>query len=194
MSNIEIKIGLLGNSGVGKTSLIRRFVVDKYEDNFISTIGVDYFDKELIINNKKIKLLIQDSSGQERFRSISKNYYKNVNGMIFVFDVTNSESFNEGIKYWLTECDNEIKDCKKILVGNKIDLREDMRGINQEKAQKFAESKQMKYFETSAKTGTNVNIIFKELVELILRDLKVEEGTKNNKLLGNKNSSKKNCC
>ena len=194
MSNIEIKIGLLGNSGVGKTSLIRRFVVDKYEDNFISTIGVDYFDKELIINNKKIKLLIQDTSGQERFRSISKNYYKNVNGMIFVFDVTNSESFNEGIKYWLTECDNEIKDCKKILVGNKIDLREDMRGINQEKAQKFAESKQMKYFETSAKTGTNVNIIFKELVELILRDLKVEEGTKNNKLLGNKNSSKKNCC
>ena len=194
MSNIEIKIGLLGNSGVGKTSLIRRFVVDKYEDNFISTIGVDYFDKELIINNKKIKLLIQDSSGQERFRSISKNYYKNVNGMIFVFDVTNSESFNEGIKYWLTECDNEIKDCKKILVGNKIDLREDMRGINQEKAQKFAESKQMKYFETSAKNGTNVNIIFKELVELILRDLKVEEGTKNNKLLGNKNSSKKNCC
>ena len=94
----------------------------------------------------------------------------------------------------VTECDNEIKDCKKILVGNKIDLREDMRGINQEKAQKFAESKQMKYFETSAKNGTNVNIIFKELVELILRDLKVEEGTKNNKLLGNKNSSKKNCC
>ena len=101
MDEITLKIGLIGNQSTGKKDLIRKFVDNEFEDNYISTIGVDYFEKNVIINNKKIKLVIQDTSGEERFRSISKNYYNNIDGIIFVFDVSNLESFNEIIKYWL---------------------------------------------------------------------------------------------
>ena len=161
----------------------------------MSTVGVDYFDKIITINNKEIKLAIQDTSGEERFRSLARNYYKNVDGVMFVFDVTNSESFNEGIKYWLTECDNQIKEYKKILVGNKIDLCEEMKIISKESIEKFAESKNMKYFEASAKEGTNVEKIFIELGEMILRDLGEKMGGKNKKL-GDRNNSKNKikCC
>ena len=195
MSVISVKIGLLGNSSVGKTSLIRRFVEKKFDDNFMSTIGVDYFEKELVIKNEKIKIVIQDTSGEERFRSIAKSYYKNVDGIIFVFDVTNIESFKEGIKYWLTECDNEIKKYKKILVGNKIDLK-DLNRINKEAMEKFAQNKGMKCFETSAKEGTNVDIIFQELAELILMDLPKQNDDKNKKLGDNNKLKNKNkdCC
>ena len=170
MSKINVRIALLGNSSVGKSSIIRRFVDNKFDDNYMSTLGVDYFDKKVIIKNKTINVQIQDTSGEERFRSIATSYYKNVDGIIFVFDVTNKESFKEGIKYWLTECDNQMGEYKRILVGNKIDLK-DMIAIKKETMEKFAEDKGMKCFETSAKEGTNVDIIFRELTELILMDL-----------------------
>ena len=194
MSDLSIKIGLLGTSSVGKSCLIRRYIEDKYEDNFITTIGVDYYEKNVEVNNTIIKLIIQDTTGEERFRSISKNYYKNVDGIIFVFDVTNYDSFIDGIRYWLNECDNEIGEFKKILVGNKIDLCENMRAISKEKIEVFAESKQIKYYEVSAKKGINVDIIFKELIESILRDLPKKNGNKNKKLQNKNNSNKKNCC
>ena len=194
MSKISIKIGLLGNSSVGKSSLIKRFVEDKFDDNYMSTIGVDYFDKKININDKEIKLVIQDTSGEERFRSIARSYYKNVDGIIFVFDVTNSESFFEGIKYWLIECDKEVEKYKKILVGNKIDLSKDMQIINKETIVKYAEGKQMKYFETSAKVGTNVEQIFRELAELILKDKGENIENKNKKLEDRNNSENKKCC
>ena len=193
MSEISVKIGLLGNTSVGKSSLIRRYVDEKFEDNFMSTIGVDYFQKKVTINNKNIIIEIQDTSGEERFRSIAKSYYKNVDGIIFVFDVTNEESFKEGINYWLTECDKEKGEYKKILVGNKIDLKE-TRIINKETIEKFAKDKGMKYFETSAKEGTKVDIIFKELAELILMDLPKKNGDKNKKLGVHNKLDKKGCC
>ena len=192
MSKINVRIALLGNSSVGKSSIIRRFVDNKFDDNYMSTLGVDYFDKKVIIKNKTINVQIQDTSGEERFRSIATSYYKNVDGIIFVFDVTNKESFKEGIKYWLTECDNQMGEYKRILVGNKIDLK-DMIAIKKETMEKFAEDKGMKCFETSAKEGTNVDIIFQELVELILMDLPKQNGNKNKKL-GDKKELKNNCC
>ena len=193
MSKINVRIALLGNSSVGKSSIIRRFVDNKFDDNYMSTLGVDYFDKKVIIKNKTINVQIQDTSGEERFRSIATSYYKNVDGIIFVFDVTNKESFKEGIKYWLTECDNQMGEYKRILVGNKIDLK-DMIAIKKETMEKFAEDKGMKCFETSAKEGTNVDIIFRELTELILMDLPKKNEEKNKKL-GNKNDLKnKSCC
>ena len=189
MSENAIKIGLLGNSSVGKSSLIRRFVDNKFDDNYMSTIGVDYFEKKVIIKNTEIKLIIQDTSGEERFRSISKNYYKNVDGIIFVFDVTNQSSFNEGIKYWLKECNEEIGKYEKILVGNKIDLNS---VISKETIEKHFPT--IQYFETSAKEGTNVEIIFKELVELILKNSPEKKGNKSSKLGDDNFSAKKKCC
>ena len=195
MDEITLKIGLIGNQSVGKSNLIRSFVDNRFEDNYLSTIGVDYFEKEIIFNNKKIKLIIQDTSGEERFRCISKNYYNNVDGIIFVFDVNNLDSFNAIIKYWLKECDNQLGEYKKILVGNNIGLSEDMRVVSKEKINKYVESKQIKYFEINTKEGTNVNIIFKELVELILKDFPEKKENKNYKLVyDNNNSSKKKCC
>ena len=191
MSN-DIKIGLIGNSSVGKSSLIRRFVDNKFDDNYMSTIGVDYFEKKIIINSNIINLIIQDTSGEERFRSMSKSYFKNVDGIIFVFDIMNSESFKEGVKYWLTECNNEIGEYKAILVGNKIDL--EMRMVKKEEIQHFADVHQLKYFETSAKDGKNVDLVFKELAELILKDLNKKKNK--NKKLGNHNNftKRKKCC
>ena len=190
MSENSLKIGLIGNSSVGKTSLIRRFVDGKFDDNYMSTIGVDYFEKNININNMTIKLIIQDTSGQERFRSIAKSYFKNVDGIILVFDVTNLESFDEGIKYWLTICDDEIKEYKKILVGNKIDL--EIKKISKEKIENYAKNKQMKYFESSAKEGKNVELIFKELTELIISSSPEKIRNKNQKL--EKKVKEKKCC
>ena len=122
--------------------------------------------KKIILNDKKITLQIWLTSGQERFRSITQNFYRNADGILFIFDVTNKDSFNH-IKDWLIDYHEVGFDIKAILIGNKIDLL-DKRVISKEKMEKFGENKNIKTYETSAKTGENVNKIFTEIAELIL--------------------------
>ena len=205
MNEINLKILLIGDSTVGKTSILFRYINDEFPECYMSTIGVEYKIKALIINGKKVNLRIWDTSGQERYRSITQNFYRNANGILFVFDITNKESFNN-IKIWLTDSENCETKVTKILIGNKIDLK-DERKVDMEAIEKFAEKKEMKYFETSAKEGINIDEIFRELAEQILGNKTDEEINeeykdinKNNNSLYNLNNNKeelkkkRSCC
>ena len=203
MSEICLKILLIGDSFVGKTSLLLKYTEGKMPENHMATIGVEFKEKVINCNNRQIKLQIWDTSGQERFRSITQNFYRNADGIMVVFDVTNKNSFAH-IKDWLTDVQNLDSDLKRILVANKTDLV-DSRVINKEKMENFGENKNMKCYETSAKSGLNVDLIFQDLAELILADKTEEEieerftKTQNNLSISSENSEnisnkKKKCC
>ena len=166
MSEICLKILIIGDTFVGKTSLLLKYCDGECPEAHMATIGVEFKDKKIKLNDREIKLQIWDTSGQERFRSITQNFYRNADGIIFVFDVTKTETFNH-IKDWLLDAQVEDSDIKRILVGNKTDLAEN-RVIDKAKMESFAETKKMKLFETSAKNGSNVDLIFTEIASLIL--------------------------
>ena len=170
---IIVKLLLLGDSSVGKTSIIIKYISNKFMDTNIATLGVDYMDKTVDYNNLKVFLQIWDTSGEEKFRSITRNFYRNADGLLVVFDLTCKESFNH-VKNWINEAKEHKNDIKTILVGNKLDL-EDEREVDKETALKFAEKNNLKYFETSAKNGKNINNSFKEMIALILNDKTEQE-------------------
>ena len=165
--DLIFKVLLIGNSGVGKSSLFLRFVDDIWEDNFVPTIGVDFKIKTLIIEEKKIKLQIWDTAGQDRFRTIVSSYYRGAHGILLIFDLTDIESF-KSLNNWLIEIErNANKNVIKILIGNKCDLNE--RKVTMKQASEFAEENGMKYIETSAKNNINVVDAFRTLgMELII--------------------------
>ena len=170
---IIVKLLLLGDSSVGKTSIIIKYISNKFMDTNIATLGVDYMDKTVDYNNLKVFLQIWDTSGEEKFRSITRNFYRNADGLLVVFDLTCKESFNH-VKNWINEAKEHKNDIKTILVGNKLDL-EDEREVDKETALKFAEKNNLKYLETSAKNGKNINNSFKEMIALILNDKTEQE-------------------
>ncbi len=167
---ITLKILLIGDSFVGKTSLLLQFIDRECPESHMATIGVEFKDKIVEINKKKVKLQVWDTSGQERYRSITKNFYRNADGVMFVCDVTKENTFGN-IKNWLIDSEQNANNSnfKKILVGNKIDLIEE-RVIKSEQLETFSNKKNMKCFETSAKDGTNIDLVFMELAKLILKD------------------------
>jgi Ras-related protein Rab-1A len=113
---------LIGNSGVGKSSLLVRFAEDIFTDNFMPTIGVDFKIKTVDVDSKQIKLQIWDTAGQERFKTITSSYYKGAHGIIVVYDITDRESFSN-IQTWMAEVEKHASDnISRILVGNKCDL------------------------------------------------------------------------
>ena len=173
MAEITLKILLVGDSAVGKTTLLIKYIEDKFSDAHITTIGVEYKDKEITINNRKVNLQIWDTSGQERYQAITKNFYRNADGIIFVFDVTKEESFKH-LKDWLNSSQDCDKEFKRIIVGNKIDL-EEKRVIDKDRIDHFAEKENIQCFETSAKNGANVDVIFQKIGELILANKTEEE-------------------
>ena len=160
----NIRILTLGNSAVGKTSLVVRFAENKFFETHISTIGVDFVKKEITLNNTPINVQIWDSAGQEKYKSVSKQYFKKAQGIFLVFDLTSRISFEE-ILNWLDLIQKETESGLPIvLVGNKSDLCD--RLISGEEANELANKKNLQYFETSAAKGTNVNEAFYALVEL----------------------------
>ena len=205
--DITLKILLIGDSYVGKTSLLLQYIERECPENHMATIGVEFRDKIIQIDNKKVKLQVWDTSGQERYRSITKNFYRNADGVMFVCDVTKEKTF-DNIKNWLIDSEQNANNSnfKKILVGNKIDLKAE-RAINTQQLQNFANKKEMNFYETSAKDGTNVDKIFTELAKLILEDksdqqIKEEFSQKNRSLSvyskeseeSNNPKKKKGCC
>ena len=152
-----------------------KYVKNQYKESYISTVGLDTFMKDLKINEEDVRLHLMDTSGQERFKSLAQSYYNKVDGIIFVFDVTNRESF-EGIKYWLKDALSYNKEIIYVIVGNKIDLT-NIRVVDENDMKGLHIFKDIKYFETSAKENTNVEKPFEELANLILQKLN-EEGNK----------------
>ena len=173
MNEIDLKILLVGDTSVGKTSILSKYIDDIFEENQISTIGVEYKVKSLIINGRKINLRIWDSSGQERFRSITQSFFRNADGILYIFDLTEKKTF-EGVKQWLIDSESYNLNIKKILVGNKVDLVE-KRKVEKEIIDNFVKKIQLKYYEMSAKDGTNIDNVFRELAEMILSGFSEED-------------------
>ena len=190
---VNLKILLLGDSNVGKTSLILKYVDGFFPELFISTIGVDYKEKKVKLKGININLQIWDTCGQERYRSLSSTFIKNADGIIFVYDVTNEESFQH-IKEWIIQSDNVNNHFKKTIVGNKIDLPEDKRKVRKETLIKYNNEKKIDGYETSAKNGANVNKIFEALANSIIFNMSNEEIIKrfSNKNINNKEISTNN--
>ena len=162
---------IIGNSGVGKSCLLIRFTDDKFEEGYVTTIGVDFKIKTLEIEGKSVKLQIWDTAGQERFRNIVSSYYKGAHGIMMVYDITDLESFRY-LDSWIKEIEkNASKNVYKILVGNKNDLEKN-RKVTFEKGKEFANLHGMKFFETSAKENRNVEEAFKEMTKDIINSFK----------------------
>ena len=162
------KLLLIGNSSVGKSSLLFRFVENVWDDSFVPTIGVDFKLKTLEVNGKKVKLQIWDTAGQERFKNITASYYRGGNGVLVVYDITERESF-DNLTSWLIEIEkNANKNVYKLLIGNKCDL-EDKRKVTFQEGKDFAESNGMKFIETSAKDNTKVQEAFELLTSEIMK-------------------------
>ena len=146
-----------------------RYINDTFENNYLATVGIDFFTKDEIFNGKKIRIKIWDTAGQERYKSLSQAYFRNAQGIIVVFDLTNSDTFNNLI-FWIqsikTYIDNDKNLIPMIIIGNKIDLNE--REVGKEEAIKFAESQNIDYFEASAKTGEGVENSIKFLIQKVM--------------------------
>ena len=178
------KVLLLGNSDVGKSSLLLRYVDSVWNDAFVPTIGVDFKVKTLTINEKKVKMQIWDTAGQERFRTVVSTYFRGAHGISLLYDVTNRDSF-KNLESWLIEIEKNAKEkVLKILIGNKCDLGED-REITIEEGKAFALRNGMEFMETSAKMNTNVTEAFETLGKLM-----IEFNSKSNNLTQNRKDTK----
>ena len=161
---------IIGDSTVGKTSILGRYANDIFNINYLATIGLENFTKDEIIDGKKVRIKIWDTAGQEKFQSLTKGFFRNAQGIMVVYDVTNSETY-QNIKYWTqsikTHLGSDIESIAVIIIGNKIDCNE--REIKKEEAEAYSAQLGYKYFETSAKTGENVNSTIKYLVKEVLK-------------------------
>ncbi|KAJ6491575.1 ras-domain-containing protein [Mycena vulgaris] len=166
---INCKLLLIGNSSVGKSSLLLRFSDEQWlpEDESSATIGVDFRVHKMDVKGKKVKLSIWDTAGQERFRTITSSYYRGAQGIILVYDVSNRESF-DALPRWYSELETYVSDkVVKILVGNKVD-KEFSRQVPTSEAQAFATRMDSLFVEASAKTSVGVKEAFTDVVERIM--------------------------
>ncbi|GER34765.1 RAB GTPase homolog 1A [Striga asiatica] len=171
-SDYLFKLLLIGDSGVGKSSLLLRFADDSYIDSYISTIGVDFKIRTVEQDGKTIKLQIWDTAGQERFRTITSSYYRGAHGIIRVL------SFNN-VKQWLNEIDRYASDnVNKLLVGNKSDLTSE-KVVSTETAKALADEIGIPFLETSAKDATNVEQAFMAMSAAIKNRMASQPGMNN---------------
>ena len=174
------KLILIGNSCVGKSSIIQRYIQKTFNDEYTCTIGVDFFMKTLDINDNLIKLQLWDTAGTEKFKSITTGYYRGANAAFVVFDLTSRISF-DSVSDWIQNYynySNPNSEKNVVLIGNKSDLKEN-REISDEEIYKFSINNNIKYFETSAKNGNNIEECFYYIAEKLMKDMK-EKGDDNN--------------
>ena len=200
---------IIGDCSVGKTSIITRYTNGTFKEEYLGTVGLDYYSKEEIIDNKTILIKLWDTAGEERYKSLTQNYFRNAEGVLLVFDVTNTDSFNN-LKEWISSIKLNMEGknifIPIVIIGNKLDM-EDQREITKEQAEKFVSENNYKYFETSAKTGEGIDKSIRELATQILKqegridDQKAARATskqlKNEDIVNNNNDNEKKkggCC
>jgi Ras-related protein Rab-2A len=168
-----LKYIIIGDSSVGKSNILLRYSQDRFSDEYQATIGVEFGAKNIEINNKIYRVQIWDTAGQENFRSITRAYYKNSVCAFVVYDISNRESFDNA-QNWIEDCKTQSpKTIFLVLVGNKCDL-ESSRQVNYDEGMQLANNYKMLFYETSAKTGLNINEIFNKSVESIAE--KINQG------------------
>ncbi len=155
----KFKIIFLGDQGTGKSCILNRFVDDKFDENYQATVGLDFQSKNVKIDNQDIHLLLYDTAGQEKFRSLIPMYTRDANIIMLVYDITRKESFNN-IPIWIKDLTNvKFEEVIFVLIGNKIDLN-DKREVNKEEGEKYSQENKMIFEEVSAKTGENFPELF----------------------------------
>ena len=199
---IILKIIILGSSEVGKTSILNRYFNNNFSPNLLSTIGIDFKTKFFKFDEEKVQLNFIDTAGQEKFRAISVNYLKGINGVILVFDITKRETFDL-IQGWIENINqNNEGNIGKILLGNKLDL-EDNREVLKEDAEKLANELECQYFEGSAKSGENIIEALDEVAKISFQNYKsLLESEKRHSIRisseshinNNKGEKRKKCC
>ena len=198
----KLKVVVVGDSGVGKTNLIKRFITNTFSENSKATVGVEFISKSYKINNQVFKIEMWDTAGQERYKSITAAYYKGAKGALIVYDTTQKTSF-ENIDKWMVEIkDKASKDMKLMIIGNKTDLK-DSRQVETNEALQKAKDLEAPLMETSAKDGSNVREAFYDLLKEMYREIRkkievVESQTKGGndgiQLETNEKPKKKGCC
>ena len=159
--DVTLKILIIGDSGVGKSSLLLRFVDNIFSDTYSATIGMDFKEKIIPLENKQVNLQIWDTAGQERFRTITSAYYRGAHVIVVVYDVSDQASFTN-LKHWLNEITNYgPPNVEKLIVGNKIDLQK-KRVVSEEVAKSWAEGEGVELMECSAKENFKVEEMFIE--------------------------------
>ena len=196
------KLIIVGDTNVGKTNIMSKYIKDQFNITSKSTIGVEFGTKILEIDNKKVKAQIWDTAGQERYKSITSAYYKGAKGAFIVYDITNKSTF-ESVDKWIKDLNSYgDKNLTMLLIGNKSDL-EDKRIINKEEGEEKAKSFELGCIETSAYNGDNIDQAFDIMLKEVLKRYIVENdvnndefegGTGNNIELVKKNETKKKKC
>ena len=167
---ISMKFLILGDMAIGKSCLIERYYSNTFKTNYLATIGVDVRKKRLEINNCDVDVAINDTAGQERFRSITRMYYKGADGILVGFDLTNKNTFSQ-VNYWIEQIEaNKTKDnpISIVLFGNKCDAKEQI-VVKDEEIKSLKEKYNFEFFATSAKDGTNVKNAFEYLIKTTLK-------------------------
>ncbi|MFW9876337.1 MAG: Rab family GTPase [Candidatus Thorarchaeota archaeon] len=171
MKRYTFKVLLLGAPTVGKTSIVYRYVKNQFSHNYITTMGINYLTKEITLEAKQIaKLVILDIAGQEKFKFLRKEFYEGANGALLIYDLTQFKTF-EAIEGWISEMVEILqKNIPFIIIGNKVDLVEEFScSIDKNIAKDYAKKKNSVYVETSAKTGKNIQEVFKELTYRMIK-------------------------
>lgn len=189
----KIQLIVVGESCVGKTSLLYKYSQGYFTQEHLATVGIEFFTKEEEINGRKIRVKIWDTAGQELYKSITKNFYRNSDGVIIVYDVTDRESF-EKVQEWvqsISENTDTEKNIQKVLVANKVDLT---RKVTKEEGMKLAEKYNIPFFEASAKLDIGIKDFMTKILTDVLDNVSVDMSrvTLDQKLDNRKN--KKKCC
>ena len=165
----QFKVLIVGDAVVGKTQIVSRYIKDVFEEGYKPTGGIVFCSKSISLNNKNINLQLDDTSGQERYRTIRQSYYKGSQLIVLVYAIDNKNSF-ENIPKLVEEVKTQNENAKFLLVGNKCDLEEE-RLVSKEDAKQYAEKNNIGFFEVSEKTGDGIDDMFKYIISELLKDM-----------------------
>ena len=177
-----LKLLTIGDQFVGKSSIINRYIDDKFNENITPTLAIDYKTKMIQKGENLIKISIYDTAGEEKYRHLIKNYYNGSNGILLVFDITDKNSF-DNLNFWLDELEKNcnLNNLYIFLVGNKTDLKKE-RKVSYDEAKNFADMKKIPYIEISAKTGDNIDKLFNDFIKGTIINI-IEQKKKDNSFL-----------
>ena len=193
--DFQIKLVVIGDSGVGKTNFIFQFTEGRFSPLHVATVGFDYKTRIIKLNSskKRVKLQIWDTAGQERYMSVNKNIFQKVQGIILMYDLTNRTSF-EHLSRWLNLISQNVTNKAKMLVANKLDLADEQRIVTEQEGQKVANDNGMPFYEGSGANGKNVDEIFNKMAEMVYSNLLDEKDSQSSNVKLTNKQEKKKCC
>ncbi|KAL3869804.1 hypothetical protein ACJMK2_042439 [Sinanodonta woodiana] len=170
---IAIKVVVVGNGAVGKSSMIQRYCKGIFTKDYKKTIGVDFLERQIEVNNEEVRLMLWDTAGQEEFDAITKAYYRGAQACVLAFSVVDRDSF-EAIESWKRKVEAEVGEISMVIVQNKIDMIDEA-CIQPEEAENLAKKLRLRFYNTSVKENINVDEVFRYLTEKYLEKLNSEE-------------------